>query len=44
MPEQLSAHYRDLLASSYDCVDRIVRNACFRLGMNPGGSVTGGDH
>jgi hypothetical protein len=37
MPDQLSAHYRDLLAGSYDCADRIVLNACFRLGMNPGG-------
>ena len=37
MPDQLSAHYRDLLAGSYDCVDRIVLNAYFRLGMNPGG-------
>ena len=37
MPDQLSAHYEDLLAGSYDCVDRIVLNAYFRLGMNPGG-------
>ena len=37
MPDQLSAHYQDLLAGSYDCVDRIVLNAYFRLGMNPGG-------
>jgi hypothetical protein len=37
MPDQLSAHYRDVLAGSYDCVDRIVLNAYFRLGMNPGG-------
>ena len=26
-----------MLASSYDCVDRIVLNAYFRLGMTPGG-------
>jgi hypothetical protein len=32
MPDPLSAHYQDLLASSYDCVDRIVLNAYFRLG------------
>ena len=37
MPDPLSAHYQDLLASSYDCVDRIVLNAYFRLGMTPGG-------
>jgi len=37
MPDQLSAHYRDLLAGSYDCVDRIVLNAYFSLGMTPGG-------
>ena len=37
MPDQFSAHYQDLLAGSYDCVDRIVLNAYFRLGMNPGG-------
>jgi hypothetical protein len=37
MPDQLSAHYRDLLAGSYDCVARVVRNAHFRFGMSPGG-------
>jgi hypothetical protein len=37
MPDQLSAHYQHLLAGSYDCVDRIVLNAYFRLGMSPGG-------
>ena len=37
MPDQLSAHYRDLLAGSYDCVDRIVLNAYFSVGMTPGG-------
>jgi hypothetical protein len=29
--------YGDLLAGSYDCVDRIVLNAFFPLGHNPGG-------
>jgi hypothetical protein len=27
----------DLLAGSYDCVDRVVLNAYFPLGHNPGG-------
>ena len=29
--------YGDLLTGSYDCVDRIVLNAFFPLGHNPGG-------
>jgi hypothetical protein len=37
MPDQLSEHYRDLLEASYDCVDRIVLNAYFDVGMSPGG-------
>jgi hypothetical protein len=37
MPDQLTQHYQDLVAGSYDCVDRIVRNAYFSLGMSPGG-------
>lgn len=37
MPDQLSEHYRDLLEGSYDCVDRIVLNAYFDVGMSPGG-------
>jgi hypothetical protein len=32
-----SARYGDLLTGSYDCVDRIVLNAFFPLGHNPGG-------
>jgi len=32
--------YRDLLTGSYDCVDRIVLNAYFPLGHNPGGFRT----
>jgi hypothetical protein len=44
MPDQLNAHYRDLLTGSYDCVDRIVLNAYFRLGMNPGGFRPGGNN
>jgi hypothetical protein len=29
--------YGDLLTGSYDCVDRIVLNAYFSVGHNPGG-------
>jgi hypothetical protein len=32
--------YGDLLTGSYDCVDRIVLNAFFPLGHNPGGFRT----
>jgi hypothetical protein len=37
MTDELSERYGDLLAGSYDCVDRIVLNAYFSLGHNPGG-------
>ena len=37
MPDQLSDHYQNLLEGSYDCVDRIVLNAYFDVGMSPGG-------
>jgi hypothetical protein len=37
MADQLSELYQDLLTGSYDCVDRIVLNAYFRQGHNPGG-------
>jgi hypothetical protein len=33
----LSTLYHDLLRGSYDCVDRIVANAYFRMGHDPGG-------
>jgi hypothetical protein len=35
--DKLSERYGDLLRGSYDCVDRIVLNAYFSLGHNPGG-------
>jgi hypothetical protein len=35
--DELSERYADLLTGSYDCVDRIVLNAYFPLGHNPGG-------
>lgn len=37
MADEFSERYRDLLTGSYDCVDRIVLNAYFPLGHNPGG-------
>ena len=37
MADGLSEHYQDLLTGSYDCVDRIVLNAYFRMGHDPGG-------
>lgn len=37
MVDGLSKRYQDLLTGSYDCVDRIVLNAYFRMGHNPGG-------
>jgi hypothetical protein len=37
MPDSLSERYTDLLTGSYDCVDRIVLNAYFRMGHDPGG-------
>ena len=47
--DRLSILYQDLLSGSYDCVDRIVLNAYFRMGHNPGGfrlwwrALTGSD-
>src|SRR6202521_2028734 len=49
MSDGLSTLYQDLLNSSYDCVDRIVLNAYFRMGHSPGGfrvwwrALTGSD-
>src|SRR5438067_12292942 len=37
MADGLSKRYADLLTGSYDCVDRIVLNAYFRMGHDPGG-------
>ena len=37
MADRLSELYQDLLTGNYDCVDRIVLNAYFRPGHNPGG-------
>jgi carbon-monoxide dehydrogenase large subunit len=49
MTDGLSSLYQDLLGGSYDCVDRIVLNAYFRTGHDPGGfrvwwrALTGSD-
>jgi hypothetical protein len=49
MTDRLSTRYQDLLGGSYDCVDRIVLNAYFRMGHHPGGfrvwwrALTGSD-
>jgi len=37
MTDELSKRYGELLAGAYGCVDRIVLNAYFWLGHNPGG-------
>ena len=49
MADGLSDLYQDLLTGSYDCVDRIILNAYFRMGHSPGGfhvwwqALTGSD-
>ncbi len=40
MGDGFSERYGDLLHGSYDCVDRIVLNAYYPLGHNPGGFRT----
>jgi hypothetical protein len=40
MADDFSLRYGDLLTGSYDCVDRIVLNAFFPLGYQPGGLRT----
>ena len=40
MTDELSKRYGQLLTGTYDCVDRIVLNAYFTLGHNPGGFRT----
>ena len=40
MPDPLSERYKELLEGSYDCVDRIVLNAYFRMGHSGGGFRT----
>jgi hypothetical protein len=40
MADGLSTRYQELLSGSYDCVDRIVLNAYFRMGHSAGGFRT----
>jgi hypothetical protein len=35
--DNFAERYGGLLTGTYDCVDRIVLNACYPLGHNPGG-------
>ena len=37
MADDFTERYAGLLTGSYDCVDRIVLNAYFSIGHNPGG-------
>ncbi len=37
MLDEFSNYYADFLNTTYDCVDRIILNAYFSLGHNPGG-------
>jgi hypothetical protein len=38
--DDFSERYGDLINGSYDCVDRVVLNAWFPMGVNPGGLRT----
>ena len=40
MADDFSARYGDLINGSYDCVDRVVLNAWFPMGVKPGGLRT----
>jgi hypothetical protein len=40
MADDFSARYGDLINGGYDCVDRVVLNAWFPMGVNPGGFRT----
>jgi hypothetical protein len=42
MADGLSDLYQDLLTGSYDCVDRIILNAYFRMDILPGTFMCGG--
>jgi len=42
MADGLSDHYQDLLTGSYDCVDRIILNAYFRVAILPEAFMSGG--
>ena len=38
--DELSSYYAELLEGTYDCVDRIVLNAYFKMGQTGGGLRT----
>ncbi len=38
--DPLTTHYADFLEGQYDCVDRIILNAYFPMGVSPGGFRT----
>ncbi len=38
--DPLTTHYADFLDGQYDCVDRIILNAYFPMGVIPGGFRT----
>jgi hypothetical protein len=40
--DDFTERYGDLINGSYDCVDRVVLNAFFSIGHNPGGFRPGG--
>lgn len=40
MLDEFSDYYADFLAGTYDCIDRLVLNAYFKLGQSPGGFRT----
>ena len=40
MADDFSVRYGNLVNGSYDCVDRVVLNAWFPMGVNPGGLRT----
>ena len=40
MADDFTGRYRDLLTGWYDCVDRIVLNACYPMGNTAGGFRT----
>src|SRR5437016_2203261 len=49
MSDSLGDCYKDLLTGGYDCLDRIVLNAYYHMGHDPGGfclwgrALSGGD-
>ena len=40
MIDKLSSRYQAFLDGTYECIDRIVLNACFQFGQRPAGFRT----